>query len=856
MKINDEDIINEYKSTCISVDTLAKKYHVGKIKIRKILSDNNIERRKRGGQCKNIQFLINGWKTEKYPIIEGFHYIAVSKDGKYKTNDYMNNGGNLTSYIKSLGVEIPTLYDRRKYYMITGNYWWEQWFDIIKENNPTVKKCPYCNWETIDIDNKSGAFEQHLMKVHHLSKFDYLEEHPEDKEYFKLVCKTLNTQMSNDEHEYVTCKICGKKLSKINGSHLKKHGITIYEYIDRFGSDDLMSDEYFKKSSDIAHILNLKPNHHFISNGEKEIAEYINSLGFKTEHDRKVLNGEELDIFVPDKNIAFEFDGIYWHNELFKDKNYHLRKTIECEKKGVKLIHIFDDEWKNKKEIVKSRIANILGVTKEKIYARKCGIREVSNDEMNIFLSGNHLQGTIKSSIRYGLYYNNELVSIMTFGKRNLAKMNDSSLNRYEMLRFCSKNNYNIIGGASKLFKYFIREYNPDEVITFADRRWLNQGFYTKIGFEFIDCTKPNYYYVVKNRRIHRLSFRKDILVSKYECPNDVSEHDFCLSKKWYRIYDCGSLKYIWKKMKKLTNDEIIKRFNDKYADKYDYSKVNYQGSDKKVIITCKKHGDFEIKVGNFMSGRGCPKCKFEKLSKLFSSNTFEFIEKAKKIHGDRYDYSKVEYVKNDINVLIGCKKHGYFKQLPLNHLKGEGCPICRYEEISKNKMLSNDEFIERCRLKHGDKYDYSKTIYKGAANDVTVICPIHGEFTINAWSHMNGNGCQKCNSSHLEAEIRLFLLENKIDFEEQKKFDWLGRQSLDFYIPSKNMAIECQGEQHYKEKDFFGGKDGLLKQKVLDERKKRICNEHDIKILYYANKQYNDKIIIDKNELLNYLKK
>lgn len=548
IQLNKKQIVIDYVNNRISIHNLSKKYHIGKNKIRDILSENDIPIRKKGGQKNNTIFVVKDWRIEKYPNIEGFRYIAISKDGNFKTNDYKNKAGKLTGYIKSLGVEIPTLYERRKYYMMTGNYWWEQWFDIIKSKNSPIKKCPYCDWGTIDIGNKSGAFEQHLLKVHHKSKIDYLKEFPQDKDYFKLVCKTLNTQMSNDKHEYVTCKICGKKLSKINGSHLKKHNITIYDYVEKFGYDELISDEYFKKASDIAHILNLKPNNHFVSSGEKEITDYINSLGFKTVHDRKILNGEELDIFVLDKKVAFEYDGIYWHCELFKDKEYHLRKTDECANKDIKLIHIFDDEWKYKKEIVKSRISNILGVTSKKIYARKCIIKSISNKEAYEFLEKNHLQGCVKSSFRYGLYYNNELVSVMTFSKRNIGKTKQNrQSNRFELLRFCSKLNYNIVGGASKLFKCFLNVCQPDEVVTFADRRWLNNGFYTKLGFNYIGCTKPNYYYIVKSKRMHRLSFRKNILVNKFGCPKEMTEHDFCLSKKWYRIYDCGSLKYIWK---------------------------------------------------------------------------------------------------------------------------------------------------------------------------------------------------------------------------------------------------------------------------------------------------------------------
>ena len=165
---------------------------------------------------------------------------------------------------------------------------------------------------------------------------------------------------------------------------------------------------------------------------------------------------------------------------------------------------------------------------------------------------------------------------------------------------------------------------------------------------------------------------------------------------------------------------------------------------------------------------------------------------------------------------------------------------------------LNSEEFIKRAEKLYGKKaYDYSKIEYVNARQPITIICPKHGEFKKTPDKFLNGQGCPKCKSSHLEKEMSLFLTENNIDFEEQKKFDWLGRQSLDFYIPNKNIAIECQGEQHYKEKDFFGGKEGLLKQKILDERKKKLCQENEVNLLYFANEKYNDDIIIDEKKLI-----
>jgi len=264
--------------------------------------------------------------------------------------------------------------------------------------------------------------------------------------------------------------------------------------------------------------------------------------------DRKILHGLELDIYIPKLNIAFEFNGVYWHNELYRDKNYHMNKTEKCEKQGIHLFHIYEDNWIFKNEIVKSMILNKLKKIERKIYGRKTEIKEiVDNKILRNFLDENHLQGFVGSKIKLGLYYENELVSLMTFGKKRLI-MNSKSRNdnEYELLRFCNKLNTNVIGGASKLFKYFIKNYHPSEISTFADRSHSQGNLYNKLNFNFTAKTVPNYYYVIKKKRKYRFNFRKDMLV-KQGYDKNMSEHEIMLSRNIYRIYDSGQLKYIWK---------------------------------------------------------------------------------------------------------------------------------------------------------------------------------------------------------------------------------------------------------------------------------------------------------------------
>jgi len=286
------------------------------------------------------------------------------------------------------------------------------------------------------------------------------------------------------------------------------------------------------------------PIGHFSSDSENDILDFIkeNYDGEIIENSRNIINPYELDIYLPELKLAFEFNGVFWHSELYKEKNYHNMKSDLCEKAGIQLIHIWEDDWKHKKEIVKSIILNKLSKIKNKIYARKTIIKEIKDNKLvKNFLNKNHLQGKSNSTIKLGLFYKNELVSLLTLGKKRLF-MNSKS-GEYELLRFCNKLNTNVVGGASKLFKYFIKNYKYSEIITYADRSYSQGKLYESLGFTFISKTSPNYYYVIDGIRKQRFNFRKDVLVKEGYDPSKT-EHEIMLEKKVYRIYNSGNLKY------------------------------------------------------------------------------------------------------------------------------------------------------------------------------------------------------------------------------------------------------------------------------------------------------------------------
>ena len=272
---------------------------------------------------------------------------------------------------------------------------------------------------------------------------------------------------------------------------------------------------------------------------------------------------------------------------------------------------------------------------------------------------------------------------------------------------------------------------------------------------------------------------------------------------------------------KKTDIDALISRMRELHGGKYDYDASSFSGTHNKMRIICPEHGEFWQTPNKHLMGRGCPKCNGG-----VRLTTEEFVRKAKETHGDRYDFSNVAYINASTCVEIICEEHGSFMQKPSLHLQGSGCPIC-----GGSKRLTLEEFVEKSRKVHGDRYDYSKVEYVNNSTEVTITCPKHGDFSQTPNHHMLGSGCPLCNSSRLEDNVARQLDEMHIRYVRHYKTDWLGRQHLDFFIEDKNVAIECQGVQHFKSVEFFGGEEKLKYLQELDKRKERLCAEHGIEL-------------------------
>lgn len=276
-----------------------------------------------------------------------------------------------------------------------------------------------------------------------------------------------------------------------------------------------------------------------VSQPEKDIVEYLTSKGITNivQSDRDILDGKEIDIYLPDYKVGIEFNGDYWHSEIMRPNNkYHYDKSMLANSKGVFLYHIFSHEWADEEKRIRilNHLDNILHLNENKIYARKCMIREVDVAEKNRFLNENHIQGKDSASIKLGLYYNDELVSLMTFCYPRFSKKYN-----WELSRFCSKHNYNVIGGASKLFKYFVDNYMKDGevIVSYSDIAKTTGKIYNTLNFEFVNDAEPNYIWWKAD----------DDYKTRYQCQM-VNERIIMESNGYIKIYDCGNKVWVFRK--------------------------------------------------------------------------------------------------------------------------------------------------------------------------------------------------------------------------------------------------------------------------------------------------------------------
>lgn len=319
---------------------------------------------------------------------------------------------------------------------------------------------------------------------------------------------------------------------KIIAEKLEVNPSTIYDYIN------------------LHKIVYINPN---FSSYEQEIGVWLKSHSINFESNtKKIITPFELDFYIPSQNLAIEFNGLYWHSEMGgKDRTYHLNKTTKCQEKGIRLIHIFEDEWLTKKELCLDLLGRFLNLQNLSVMARKCQIKNVSSKEAKLFLNENHLQGFASASIYLGLYHNNNLIQLMSFRHSRYNKQIE-----WENIRCCNKVGYKVIGGIQKLWCHFINKYSPKSVVSYCDRRWFLGETYKKLGFSFIKDNAPQYNYTDHQVRWHRSLFTKKKCIQKAIFLNSISKDVlYKMTEKQIakdvlhmdRIWDAGQSTWIWK---------------------------------------------------------------------------------------------------------------------------------------------------------------------------------------------------------------------------------------------------------------------------------------------------------------------
>ena len=399
---------------------------------------------------------------------------------------------------------------------------------------------------------------------------NYGVEHPLQNDELLKKAKITNLNIFGTEcvffNEDVKNKIKNTQLNKLNYAK-SQNLVTINDLVKMFDRDEttilndirLLNLKIIKFDNDFRFYIeesNLPILSDFFSKtdacgksySEKELVDFVKSIYFDeiVENTKRIIPPKELDIYIPKMKLAIEYNGLYWHDENHVDKNYHLAKTNMCNKKGIDLIHVFEDDWLYKKEIVKSMIASRLGVYKEKIFARKCQIKEIEKDQAKIFFDKNHLQGFAYGDLYLGLVFNDELIQCICINKKGWHDGN------VELTRMVTKLNTQVVGGFSKLMKHISDYVEYKSITSYVYKAWFNGKGYIESGFKIVKENNPSYSYVVNGRRVHKSHFRKNKIKKMFErgelkfYDSNKTEHENMIENKIYRIYDCGTMKVIY----------------------------------------------------------------------------------------------------------------------------------------------------------------------------------------------------------------------------------------------------------------------------------------------------------------------
>ena len=438
-------------------------------------------------------------------------------------------------------------------------------FEQIPMNHIIGQGCPKCAGRGLNTKEVVKKFREIHGEYYDYSKVEFIGMHnkvciicPEHGEFWQTPSKHIIgqgcKQCAHSDNGFNKRMTQNEFIMKANKTHNNKYDYSNVVYITSHDKIDIICPKHgvFRQLPyDHLHGHGCPSCNNTFSIGEMEIYQYLCEILGKENvvlHDRSILNGKEIDIYIPNKNIGIEYNGLYWHSELNgKDKWYHVNKLNECNDKGIRLIQIFEDEYVYNKELVLRKIEHILNIERlcPKIMGRKCTILEISNNEAKEFLMKNHIQGYSNTTLSLGAFYQGTLVGVMCFNKTG----NDGN---WILNRFATDNKYICQGVGGKLFKYFVKTYNPYKIKSFADRRWTLSGennLYTALDFKLTNVLLPDYRYIDKSnpkQRIHKFNLRKKTLHNKYDLPIEYTEKQMVEELGYVKIWDCGLYRYEW----------------------------------------------------------------------------------------------------------------------------------------------------------------------------------------------------------------------------------------------------------------------------------------------------------------------
>jgi hypothetical protein len=505
-----------------------------------------------------IQKELNSYEFNKnnpYKSIEGKQLIAICKQTNKEFIDYDNRSGAITNHLLKIysDLEIPSNYKRKDILHKTFKFWYHDYFEFGYRDIKSTLKCKYCDWETEDVDNLAGLYMNHMLNIHNIDIDEHIYKYPDDGKFFKnYIRKKQREEFLNHTDNHVECKICGKKLKKITESHVNKHNMTLNEYRIKFNLNNAGDIISKKERNDIIRRrkTTFKPKKIYKrSKGEDKIIEFLQEHDINIiSNERNLLDGFEVDIYLPNYNIGIEYNGAYFHSEYNgkKDINYHKAKTNLLESKNIKLIHLFDSDINNNIDKVKKMLLDFIGINLISITENDYIIEYINEETKNNFISDNSINIIDVSKYNIGCLVNKEIVSLMCFDFYD----NEIIINNYiNKLGYKIENDYKLI------FNKIKSEFDVKIFKGYYNKLWNNfeNNIFEKLGFIKNKNTDPDFYYIKfsgsdKNRLIIKNIFTEDIIKQRFhEIYSENKTIDQMLFECGYdRLWDSGKIEYIY----------------------------------------------------------------------------------------------------------------------------------------------------------------------------------------------------------------------------------------------------------------------------------------------------------------------